>query len=223
MKIKFAEFCKRNKLVAKQEAIIISIMFIVFIIITALLSIFMNILTAIFLSLLLALILIFGYKFRLDMRKLNMKKILNNDFMLMFTFLKMYVSNGIGVFTSFKKCLNNYNDDFKEILQDFINEIEEDKSIQPYIKLSSKFKVKNSKEILVSLYQMQHNGISSKQFNSFILIFDSIRRQEDEMKEKAFNKKCANLSMLPLIGAGLFTLIIMYGVILVMGMVISGI
>lgn len=162
---------------------------------------------------------ILRYRFMEDnVRQENLK-----DFVMLFTFFRIYIRNGYSVYTSLKEIKNFANPALTKDLDELISEIDNDKTITPFIHFAHKFKDLIIEEMMVSIYQMIDDGSNSAYLSQFELIFDKFSTilHESELQNK--DRKLASMSYGPLIGSAFLIILITVGIVSVIGGMLNGI
>lgn len=144
------------------------------------------------------------------------------EFVNLFTFFRIYLKNGYGVYSALKEIANFANSSLRENLITLINEIDNDKSITPFINFAHKFDELLIEEMMVSIYQMIDDGSSSNYLVQFELIFDkfseTLHKEQIELKDH----RLANLTASSLIGSAYLIILITIGVITLIGDMLNG-
>lgn len=144
------------------------------------------------------------------------KDLAKRDFVSLFTFFKIYLHNGYSVYTALKEIQSFADHDLATYLSELIREIDEDKSITPFIHFGRKFDDLIIEEMMISIYQMIDDGSNPTHLSQFDAIFSKV---SDLAYEKELEKKkngLASMSSFPLIGSGLLVLMVTFGIITVM-------
>lgn len=139
-----------------------------------------------------------------------------SDFVSLFTFFKIYLHNGYSVYTALKEIQTFADKQLSTYLSDLIHEIDEDKTITPFIHFGRKFNDLIIEEMMISIYQMIDDGSNPSHLSQFDSIFQKI---SDLAYEKAMNKKrqgLASMATFPLIGSGVLIIMVTFGIITVM-------
>lgn len=145
----------------------------------------------------------------------------NDEFISNLTFFQSFISLGLNVYNSFNKLKDFSTPWMEEKLTIFLESIDNDKSIQPYIDFSNEFTMGSVKTVMLSIYQMIDEGQNSIQLNQFMYLFQSLKEtQLLELKEKHKNS-LSNLTVFPLIGAGFIVVILAISIISVVGDLIN--
>lgn len=145
------------------------------------------------------------------------------EFATLFGYFRIFVHNGYSVYSALKELLNYANPFLKKELQELINDIDSDKSVQPFIKFGKKFNEIIVEEMMISIYQMVDDGENSDYLTQFELIFDKFSDLLYEKHLRAKNSRLGTLSNAPLIGACFLVIVLTIGVISILGEVINGI
>ena len=145
------------------------------------------------------------------------------EFAVIFGYFRIYLHNGFSVYSALKEILNFANQTLKKDLEELINEIDFDKSVQPFVKYGKKFNEIIVEEMMISIYQMIDDGENSDYLTQFELIFDKFSDLLYEKYLRAKNSRLATLSNAPLIGASFLIIVLTIGIISILGEVINGI
>ena len=143
------------------------------------------------------------------------------EFVNLFTFFKIYLKNGFGVYASLKEISNFANSSLKDKLEKLLLEIDEDKSITPYITFARYFDELIVEEMMISIYQMVDDGSDSNYLIQFELIFDKFSEllHQEELHSK--DKTLGTLTSSSLIGSAYLIVMITIGVISLLGDMIN--
>ena len=151
----------------------------------------------------------------------NKKKMLikarENELITLITYFEVYIRNKNNVYQSFNLLIPYCSSWMKDKIETLLKEIDNDKSVQPFVNFANNFEQLSSHSLLLSIYQMVDQGESSQQLAQFDVIFDEIARNRyKEMKEQK-EKSLGNMSTFPLIGAGAITVTLTISIISVLG------
>ena len=106
-------------------------------------------------------------------RQINEENIKNlREFATIFGYFRIFIHNGYSVYSALKEILPFANKTLKKNLEDLISEIDNDKSVQPFVKFGKLFNEIIVEEMMISIYQMIDDGENSDYLNQFELIFD---------------------------------------------------
>ena len=145
------------------------------------------------------------------------------EFATLFGYFRIYIHNGFSVYSALKELVNFANPDLKKMLEDLVNEIDEDKSVQPFVKFGKKFNEIIVEEMMISIYQLIDDGETSDYLVQFELIFDKFSDLLYENYLRSKDKKLGTLSSAPLIGSSFLIVVLTIGILGVIGEVVNGI
>ena len=148
-----------------------------------------------------------------------MKKI---EFVSMLSYFRIFLNNGYNIYRGFEECKQYVSDSFKEDIDYFLKEVDNDKSIQPYIAFAHQFNSPLYEQVMMSIYQMVDMGIDNNYLYQFNTLLSRMRKETLDEKLNAQLSKLDSMSMFPLIGAGIIMIILAFGIILIVGELISG-
>lgn len=144
------------------------------------------------------------------------------EFVNLFTFFRIYLKNGFGVYTSLKEIASFANQSLKEKLEKLIKDIDADKSIAPFINFAHHFDELIVEEMMISIYQMIDDGSNSNYLIQFELIFDKFSEllHSGELNNK--DKTLSNLTTTSLVGSAYLIVMITIGVVTLLGEMLNG-
>ena len=145
------------------------------------------------------------------------------EFSTLFGYFKIYIHNGYSVYSALKELINFANNDLKNYLNTLISEIDNDKSVQPFINFAKRFNEIIVEEMMISIYQLIDDGETSDYLVQFELIFDKFSDILHENYLRNKDKKLGTLSSAPLIGSCFLIIVLTIGVIGIIGAIINGI
>lgn len=144
------------------------------------------------------------------------------DLMNIVTFFKVYLQNGLNVYASLKEVSEFANPYLHEKFLFLLHQIDEDKSVQPFINFARNFDELIIEQLFISIYQMIDEGNNSSYLRQFEMIFNKLSNEiyDNEFLKK--EKKLSSSTMFPLIGSGLLIVMITIGVVTVIGEMLYG-
>ena len=150
-------------------------------------------------------------------KKRLMLKSRENELVAIISYLEVYIQNKNNVYQSFNLLLPYCSEWMKDKLETLLQEIDKDKTVQPFVNFAKNFKQLASHSLMLSIYQMVDQGENSNQLKQFNVIFDELAKNRShelmEQKERAL----ANMSTFPLIGAGLITITLTISILTILG------
>ncbi len=154
---------------------------------------------------------------RFSDKKKMLIKARENELITLITYFEVYIRNKNNVYQSFNLLIPYCSSWMKDKIETLLKEIDNDKSVQPFVNFANNFEQLSSHSLLLSIYQMVDQGESTQQLAQFDVIFDEIARNRyKEMKEQK-EKSLGNMSTFPLIGAGAITVTLTISIISVLG------
>ena len=145
------------------------------------------------------------------------------EFSELFGFFRIYIRNGYSVYSALKEITNFANPELNKMLSNLIKEIDEDKTIQPFINFARNFDEIIIEEIMISIYQMIDEGEQSNYLNQFEFIFDKFSDLLSERNLKKKDSLLGTISSAPLVGSCFLIIVITIGIIGIIGEVTNGI
>ena len=109
----------------------------------------------------------------------------------------------------------------KENITEFLSQIDNDKSVQPFINLASKFKTLIIESILISIYQMVEQGENVETTSEFSVLYSQLIRSHQIETIKNKERSFEIMNSFPLIGAAMLTILITFCIISIIGDIIN--
>lgn len=156
---------------------------------------------------------------------LNKKKeILDNrekEFITIIGYFQFFISNSYNVYQSFQALIAYSSTWMEEQIQSLILEIDNDKTVKPYVNFANKFQNRVTNNVMLSIYQMVDEGENGGHMMQFTNLFEQLNKTQQ--KELIDNKErsMSSLASLPLVGAGAITVLLTFAIISVMGEMIN--
>lgn len=140
-----------------------------------------------------------------------------DELISLLSYFEIFISNGNNVYTSFKMLLPYCSIYMEDAINLFLNQVDVDKSVGPYIHFASKFNNHTIESLMLSIFQMVDNGENINQFSEFDLLFTNIsNKYQEELIEKK-KRSLDSLNSLPLFGAGAITITLSMSIISIIG------
>ncbi|MDY0345715.1 MAG: hypothetical protein WCX85_04705 [Bacilli bacterium] len=148
---------------------------------------------------------------------------LQKEFVKLFTYFEIYTRNGSNIYNSLEALVGFASPNVKNYLETMLVQIDEDKSVMPFIHFGQRFHSLAIEQAMICIFQMVDQGNSEMRLLQFQNVFERISDQYYHDEIGKIRKGLDSLNTLPLIGAGLITVMITFGIIMMIGEVISGI
>ncbi len=146
-----------------------------------------------------------------------------DEFIGLLSFLKTYISNGFSIYQSLEELTHYTSGLLLGWLERLLSDIDEDKSVTPFINFSKHFHSLQIEQLLICLYQMIDEGNNITYLTQFELLFNKLREESLENALNAKTNALSNCSMFPLIGSALLIIMITFGIVSVIGESLNGI
>ena len=145
------------------------------------------------------------------------------EFAVIFGYFRIFIRNGYSVYSALKEIVNFANPRLKNFLEELITEIDEDKTVQPFVKFAKRFNEIIVEEMMISIYQMIDDGQTSDYLVQFELIFDKFSDLLYQKYLKNKDSKLATIASSSLIGSSYIMIVLTIGIVSIIGEVINGI
>ena len=157
-------------------------------------------------------------------KKIDAKNTENlQEFAALFGYFRIFIHNGYSVYSALKEIKNFANKDLKESLSQLLKEIDDDKTVQPFVNFAKQFNEIIVEEMMISIYQLIDDGESGEYLLQFEMIFDKF---SDLLYQRYLRNKDSRLGTIgstPLIGSCFLIIVLTIGIISVIGDLINGI
>lgn len=165
----------------------------------------------------------FLYFYRYDSKIDSLQTQNTEEFTNLFSYFRIFIHNGYSVYSALKEIQNYANESLKKMLQILLDEIDEDKSIQPFITFAKNFNEIIIEEMMISIYQMIDDGENSDYLIQFEIIFDKFSELMYQKNLRRKDSRLGTLSSAPLIGSCYLMIVLTIGIVGVIGVMVSGI
>lgn len=156
--------------------------------------------------------------------KIDQQKVLDlQEFTNLFSYFKIYIHNGFSVYSALKEIEQFANESLKKQLKTLIEEIDLDKSIEPFIRFAKNFDEVIVEEMMLTIYQMIDDGVNSDHLLQFEMIYDKFSDLMYQKNLKRKDSKLGTLSSSSLIATCYLMIVLTVGIISVIGELINGI
>lgn len=184
------------------------------------LFLFKNILVSIFV-LLLSLMIDYLFIYLYQNKKRVILQSREDEFITLIYYFQMFSSNGHNIYHSFELASTYLSKWMQDRITEFLNEMDIDKSVQPFVNFSSNFKLPIANNIMLSIYQMVDSGSIKHQLNEFTILFDSVNKAHQKNLIDKKQRSLDTVSSYPLVGAGLIVILLMFSILSIMGDMIN--
>ena len=144
-----------------------------------------------------------------------------NELIAIISYFDVYIRNNNNVYQSFNLLIPYCSFWMKGKIEELLEEIDKDKTVQPFVNFANNFKNIATQSLMLSIYQMIDQGENSEQLTHFNVLFDEISRNRNQKMVEQKNKALSNMSTFPLIGAGLITISLTISILTILGDLIN--
>jgi len=124
------------------------------------------------------------------------------------------------VYSSLNKTIDFANRKIKPLINGLLAEIDQDKSINPYLHFSNNFNNKLVEEIMISIFEMVENGSNFSYINQFTTMFENFKLRNNKANEEKRISIFDRYITTSLIGSGLIMIILVFGIVNLIGEVL---
>ena len=144
-----------------------------------------------------------------------------NELISIISYFDVYIRNNKNVYQSFNQLVPYCSNWMKEKIEDLLKEIDEDKSIQPFVNFANNFKNLSAHSLMISIYQMVDQGESTEQLTHFNVIFDELSKNRNQEMIAQKDKALSGMATFPLVGAGMITIALTVSILTILGDLIN--
>lgn len=158
------------------------------------------------------------YRYKIKLEQKRNKEV--NDFINTFSFFRMYIANGENIYSSFKNVSEFATLEIKEYIDILLENINNDKSIKPYIDFACNFNNKLVEDVMISIFQMVENGNNQSYIEQFNNVFMNFKKRIEKESAIKRNNKFDRFISCSIIGSGVLMMVLVYGIINLVGEII---
>ena len=141
----------------------------------------------------------------------------NNEFISLLSYFELFISNHNNVYRSFEMLETYASEWMGNKISFMLEEIDQDKSVAPYIKFAKNFTYLAIENVMVSIFQMVEQGTNNENLMQFDFVFTSLNNVLVSTKVDYHEKSISSLNAFPLVGAGLITLTLTLSIVSILG------
>ncbi|MCQ2815295.1 MAG: hypothetical protein MJ227_03295 [Bacilli bacterium] len=143
------------------------------------------------------------------------------EFVSLLSYFEVFISNHNNVYHSFELLIPYASDYMKTLLENFLKNIDSDKTVQPYINFARNFKNVLFESLLLSIYQMVDTGENVGSLSQFGVMFTQISANNKENKIHKMQKDLDTTNLFPLVGVGIVSFILIISIFSIIGDLIN--
>ncbi len=160
------------------------------------------------------------YSQRLNRKKIEDEK-KEEEFIALITYFKIYLANGINVYQSLQLASSFLSEWMKEKVDELLDQIDNDKTINPYLNFASLFTLHHYEDIMTSIYQLVDQGGDPTYIDKFIYMFEKINEENTLYQQERTRQSLDMVGSIPVVGSALFTVCLTFGIMTVIGDVVD--
>ena len=217
----FKKTCEFLSLDYKKELTKIISLITITLLMTITLFIFNKMIAINIVTLITSILINYLYISRYASLKQNLLKERVNEFISIISYFKIFITNNFNVYSSFEALTPYCSQWMKEEVENLLKNIDEDKSVQPFVDFAKKFNNTVIENVMISIYQMIDEGENIQSLSQFSLLFNEFAKtNEDSLFDKKV-KSMDTMNTFPLIGAAAITIILTFGISSIIGDLIN--
>lgn len=145
----------------------------------------------------------------------------DEELVSLLSYFQVFIVNKQPIYKALQSLLDYSSDWMKEKISILLSEIDNDKTVQPFINFSKNFQNLIFESLCISIYQMIDEGENIQKTNEFVILFNEISESQLQLRKSKKRRGLESLSSLPLFGAGFITVIVIISVVSVIGDMIN--
>ena len=212
------EFCGKNykKEITKIVAVNVVLLF-------AAVALYFFYKSIIYSSIVLAITLVIDFVLLSSYRsqKIKLSKARDEEFIQIISYFQIFISNHLTVYQCFNLLIPYSSNWMAEQLGILIDQIDNDKTVQPFVDFARKFNDSIVENVMLSIYQMVDQGESNEQLNQFAIFFSQLSKQHQKTMIDKKERSLSTVDMLPLVGTGGITVLLIISILFILGDVIN--
>ncbi len=139
------------------------------------------------------------------------------EFVNFTAYLIIFLENRFNVYHALKVCIPYLDKCLQNDIEMFINQIDDDKTIKPFVTLAEKIGTPLVMQIMIMIYQMNISGYDAKYLTKFPYL---IEKAHDLLIKEKINKKRNEVeifSMIPIVGLMIIVFVMVFSIIGMVG------
>jgi len=145
----------------------------------------------------------------------------DGEFIEMLSYFEIFISNNRNVYQAFNSIIPFCSEWLKENIEKFLVEVDNDKTVQPYVNFARSFSLLVIESVMISIYQMVDEGEGSTRINEFNTLYSQISASHTQEIIETKERRMDIVNSFPLIGAALITVALTFAIVSVVGDMIN--
>ena len=168
-----------------------------------------------------SIVILYLYISRYSSMKNKLLKERIDEFIIVISYFEIFIKNKFNVYNSIQSlvpyCSNWMSDQINQLLKN----IDEDKSVEPFVKFGKVFDNPLIENVCVSIFQMVEEGENTHGLTQFSLLFQEINKKHQEEKLTSKINSLESMNTYPLIGSAGITILLTAGILSIIGDLIN--
>lgn len=139
------------------------------------------------------------------------------EFANMLSYLLVFLENNFNVYQSLEMTLSFIKEILVKDVEELINDIDVDKSIEPYQKFASKFKSNIVYQVVMMIYQLDINGYDAKYLNNFPSLISSLKEARVQNMISTRKMNMSFMTIVPIISLMMVVLVLIFYILMSVG------
>lgn len=150
------------------------------------------------------------------------RRVLQEEFVDLFSFFRLFLSNGRSVYHALEECRAYASKEMCTHLEKLLRQIDCDKSVAPYLEFAKTLGSIPVRQAMIAIYELSLDG-GKERLAHFETLFSRLSLEKREERYDHYLKRIGNLNLLPLLSGGFAMILVAFAVISIMGSVGYGI
>lgn len=164
----------------------------------------------------------FTRQLSLDNRLKENQQNLESEFIFLFGFFRIFIDHQYNVYQALKALIPYASFTTKNRLETLILAIDEDKTITPFLQFAQTYQLATIEQLMISVYQLVEQGSHSRSLTQFTFLFQVYVTQHSEIEIDQYRRKLERYQSAPLIASAMVTILIAFGIVSLIGGMLSG-
>lgn len=164
----------------------------------------------------------FTRQLSLDNRLKEHQQNLESEFIFLIGFFRIFIDHQYNVYQALKALIPYASFTTKNRLETLILAIDEDKTITPFLQFAQTYQLATIEQLMISVYQLVEQGSHSRSLTQFTSLFQAYVTQHSEIEIDQYRRKLERYQSAPLIASAMVTILIAFGIVSLIGGMLSG-
>ena len=139
-----------------------------------------------------------------------------------FGYILVFLENNFNLYQSIKTTIEYVDESIKPLVEQLLLEIDEDKTVTPYVNFSNNFSSQIVGQICLLLYQLENSGYDSSLLDKFNPLLEKLRQQTIDEYINHQSSKLDFFGIFPLVATIVITFSLILGILQSLVVLING-